>query len=139
MQSHASRLSHIKIILCLSVRNHNYLLAGAHPEAINNLCLISKRVLTFSLFHSAPTGSSKYRVFLWRYSGKGVKLAIHLLTVLSYKFTQVHLSWPSGVDLNHKNNFTFRSLRMLLNVPKLLEGKIKIILIVALENLTRIT
>jgi len=51
----------------------------------------------------------------------------------------VHLSWPSGVDFNHKNNFTFSSLRMLLNVTKLLEENIKIKLVVALENLTRIT
>jgi len=52
---------------------------------------------------------------------------------------QVHLSWSFGVDLNHKKNFTFNSLRMLLNVPKLLQGKIKIILAVALKNLTGIT
>lgn len=52
---------------------------------------------------------------------------------------QAHLSWPIGVNLNHKNNFTFNSLRMLLNVPKLLEGKIKTILVVALENLTGMT
>jgi hypothetical protein len=49
------------------------------------------------------------------------------------------LCWPTRVDLNHKNNFTFGLLRMLLNVPKLLEGKIKIIMVVAFVNLTRTT
>jgi hypothetical protein len=80
------RLYHVS-----QVRNHNYLWAGAHPEAINNLCLISKRVLTFSLFHSAPVGSNKYRGFLWGYSGRGAKLAIHLLTVLKL---QTHADAP---------------------------------------------
>jgi len=81
----------LRLFYVSQLRNHNYLLAGAHLEATNNLCLISKRVLTFSLFHSAPAGSNTYRVFLWGYSGRGVKLAIHLLTVLKL---QIHAGAP---------------------------------------------
>ena len=130
----------LRLFYVCQVRNHNYLLAGAHPEAINYLCLISKRVLTFFFRLTAPRQVPICtEFFFWGTEDGTWSWPFISLQFWSYKFMHVHLSWPSGVDFNHKNNFTFSSLRMLLNVTKLLEENIKIKLVVALENLTRIT